>query len=158
MCKIFVATSNGQFQSANMQENDSNWILDHGRKGMCTVHSSAMKKIACICCSSWWRTQLFKRTRASPAMLITMLTHQLYAFCFWPTWWRGAARTGWAGPPCDFKRVKLCIWQGNEVCVLKLGLPQPVAVLSWEVQPCTTPPVRAARRFRPTQMTSVGRG
>jgi hypothetical protein len=30
-------------------------------------------------------------------------------------------------------RVRLCIWEGRERCVLGAGLPRPFAVLPWDV-------------------------
>lgn len=31
--------------------------------------------------------------------------------------------------------MRLCIWEGQDGCLLQVGLPQPVAVLPWDVQP-----------------------
>jgi hypothetical protein len=35
----------------------------------------------------------------------------------------------------DLKRVRLCIWEGKKGCVFQVGLPQPVAVLPWDIEP-----------------------
>jgi hypothetical protein len=36
-------------------------------------------------------------------------------------------------PTYDLKRARSCIWEGKEGCVLSVALPQPVAILPWDV-------------------------
>jgi hypothetical protein len=57
---------------------------------------------------------------------------------------------------CDSHRVRLCICDGKEACVLRAGLFHPVDVLPWDVQTKDISSAEGCQVLRPTQVISLG--